>query len=99
MLGLPDDDAAKSRGRLVGVTTRLQDVNGGRDGAERVAQLVAQHCHELVLGPARRLHALEVQPENLIVLTAQALADLQEDLEADLGIRLGEAAQSLSLDL
>src|SRR5439155_21954952 len=55
MLHLPRHDLARADGGLLVVAHAIEDRHGAGDGAERVAQLVAQHGEELVLVAAELL--------------------------------------------
>ena len=77
----------------------VQYVNRRGDRAEGIAQLVAEHRDELVLGSIRRLHAFKMEGQDLFVLAAQSLGDLQEEPVADLRMGVGEPAERLTPDL
>jgi hypothetical protein len=103
VLRLAHDDAARARFHLVGLPDAVEDPDGVGDGAEGIAQLVAQHGEELVLGAVGRLGvgtraALAVEKATALLLVAVALRHVPDHAgHAHGGPRLvvHEAAQAL----
>ena len=59
------------------VAAQLHQLERGEDGRERVAQLVAEHGEELVLGRASGLGPLARVPQRLLQLVAALELGLQ----------------------